>query len=167
MLRLDTDSTESNTPQNQESGKPTSFKFPDDSTSAHTASNRSSNQSCDDFTAPKMPFTLAGETSKKVPVTLTPICEAPADQNLLPVFKKLMAPLEFLLFGSNMLFLAYYYFERDHLSLTYDSQRMEVLQMMATVDQLILFFFAMKVCLKFATKLNEILYEEEIRAANT
>lgn len=114
-----------------------------------------------------MPFTLAGESSKKVPVTLTPICEAPADQNLLPVFKKLMAPLEFLLFGSNMLFLAYYYFERDHLSLTYDSQRMEVLQMMATVDQLILFFFAMKVCLKFATKLNEILYEEEIRAANT
>ena len=42
---------------------------------------------------------------------------------------------------------------------------MDALAVMAVVDQFILFFFAMKVCLTLSTKLNEILFEDEIRLA--
>ena len=61
-----------------------------------------------------MPFSFAHKATPELPASRkvtcsAAICEHPVDQNLMPVFAKLMAPLEFLLFGLNMLFLSYYY----------------------------------------------------------
>ena len=111
-------------------------------------------------------FSQGKQMLRKGPTTISPVFEHPIDQNLLPVFMKLMAPLEFLLFCTNMLFLAYFYLERDHLGMTKDIDHLHALETMAMIDQLLLFFFAMKLCLKFGTKLNEILFEDEIRNAN-
>jgi len=80
------------------------------------------------------------------------------------VFKKLMSPLEYLLFGTNMVFLVhfslyesaknseiYQYLPVDmHPVLLSIDERMHALEMMAHIDHLLLFFFALKVCLKFS-----------------
>lgn len=80
------------------------------------------------------------------------------------VFKKLMSPLEYLLFGVNMVFLVHYaldesgqfveisnnFPENTLPSLLANEERQVALEMMALIDQLLLFFFALKVCLTFS-----------------
>jgi hypothetical protein len=76
-----------------------------------------------------------------------------------------MSPLEYLLFGINMIFLIDYtfgqaeavdifdHYPRDALPSPHNfasEERALALQLMAMIDQLLLFFYALKVCLTFS-----------------
>ena len=93
------------------------------------------------------------------------------------IFSKLMTPLEFLLFGMNMVFLCDYSLQQASTaerfanfssnalaSATVSEDRQLALQMMALIDQLLLFFFALKVCLTFSQNVTSEIYADEIKA---
>lgn len=177
----DCDSTDSNTPQHQDQVTPSIFKFPtDDSTypddcTTQAESNRSSNNSIDDFHGPaSTPFAPANDA----PRTRTPSRSAPAfepEEEALPawtVFKNLMSPLEYLLFAMNMVFFADYCL-KQHVATTedlglfalgYSEEALVALQVMAMVDQLLLFFFGLKVCLAFSQNVTLDIFAAEIKA---
>ncbi len=93
------------------------------------------------------------------------------------IFRKLMSPLEYLLFGMNMVFLFEYTWreacEAERFSHFPSSPQLNpraredrwlALEMMALIDQLLLFFFALKVCLTFSQNVTSEIYADEIKA---
>jgi len=62
---------------------------------------------------------------------------------------KLMTPLEYMLFLMNMVFFVTYYVEAQVIAELEESERQRALQLMAVIDQLLLFFFTLKFCLTF------------------
>ena len=75
-----------------------------------------------------------------------------------------MSPIEYLLFFMNMVFFVDYCMgTEDGLPLASDS-RVQATQLMALIDQLLLFFFALKVCLSFSEHINLEVFQDEIQA---
>jgi hypothetical protein len=91
-----------------------------------------------------------------------------------------MSSLEYLLFGINMIFLIDYtfrqaqavdifeHFPRESLpaqtAVFASEERALALKLMAMIDQLLLFFYALKVCLTFSQNITHDIFEDEIQA---
>lgn len=75
-----------------------------------------------------------------------------------------MTPFEFVLFAMNMVFFADYFLEANIIAELGDSERDTVLQMMSVIDQLLVFFFTLKLCLTFSQHFTFDIFADEIQA---
>jgi hypothetical protein len=79
------------------------------------------------------------------------------------VLCKLMTPLEYMLFTMNMVFFSTYFVEAQIIAELGEFERENALQLMAVIDQLLLFFFTLKFCLTFSQHFTFDIFADEIK----
>ena len=86
----------------------------------------------------------------------------PKNETFWVVLNKLMTPLEYMLFTMNMVFFGAYHVEAQIIAELGESERDNALQLMAVIDQILLFFFTIKFCLTFSQHFTLDIFADEI-----